>query len=832
MRKIIGYSVALFAILFVATSCFEGGATPRKSNFDQGWKFTKTDTDGAQASGANTERAYEIDFDDSQWRDVDLPHDWSVEPLAQGDGVVGPFTKSSVNGIPTGQTAGGEGWYRKTFTLAKRDMDKRIALYFEGVYMDSELWVNGQQVGNHPYGYTAFRYDITSFCNPAGEPNVVAVRVRNNGKNSRWYAGSGIYRHVWLETYDKLHLDTWGAQVKSSVEQTHAEVEIVCELINESATDENCTVEFMIRDSSGLVVRSQKSLRVAADNKGVVTSKMTIENPALWDTDHPNLYSAEVRLLADGKFKDCIDLEFGIRDIEFSADRGFMLNGKNILIKGGCVHHDNGLLGAVAIDRAEERKVELLKANGYNAIRCAHNPPSEKFLQACDKLGMLVIDEAFDQWVKPKNPDDYHLFFEQWSERDIASMILRDRNHPSIIMWSIGNEIRERADDKGVEIAERLRSAVLRYDNTRPVTAAVNEFWDNPQYKWSESAKAFSTLDVAGYNYMWWEYENDHKLYPQRVIYGSETTAGEAAVNWDLAEKHPYIIGEFVWTALDYLGESGIGHALPVAKGEAQPPQFLGWPWFNAWCGDVDICGDKKPQSYYRDVIWRISPIEIAVHAPMPEGSREKVSYWGWTDELRSWNWAGCEQRLMSVNVYTRHPKAKLYLNGELIGEKQVSQKSKYTANFEVAYRAGRLTTVGITDKGEAADSVTIATTGTPVAIRLTADRAEIRSSRDDLSYVKIELIDSDGNVVPDGDRPLTLSAMGCGEIAAAGNASPTDMKSFRSLTPNTFRGRAIAIVRPDGNRGGDINLVVKSEGLSDASITVKVKQYENKENH
>lgn len=813
MKRKLHLHLFLLILLAFLIGCDSAEQISRKVCFDDGWKFYCGHAEGAE----------DMAFNDARWRVVDLPHDWSIEPLDnQGDSVVGPFSKKSVGGAATGQTVGGEGWYRKTFVLSAAQRNKLVLLYFEGIYMESEVWINGQKADYHPYGYTSFRCDITTFLKPVGEKNVVAVKVLNEGKNSRWYAGSGIYRHVWIVTTDKLHLDEWATQIKSTVNGRDARIEVMTEVFNSTDDDIDCEVNVTIMDDKERIVKTFRKTSVRMGESLPAVVSIGLKNPKLWSVDTPNLYNAVITLVAGGERKDRISVPFGIRTVTFSAERGFELNGVNMLLNGGCVHHDNGFLGAAAIDRAEERKVELLKANGYNAVRCAHNPPSEKFLESCDRLGLLVIDEAFDQWRKPKNADDYHRFFDGWCERDIESMVRRDRNHPSIIMWSIGNEIQERSDDSGAVLAKRLKAAIRKYDVTRPITAAVNDFWDNPGYKWDRSEKAFAQLDVAGYNYMHREYENDMKEFPDRVIYGSETTAGESAINRDYAEKYKCVVGEFVWTAMDYLGESGIGHAFAVRKGEKAPPQFIGWPWFNAWCGDMDLCGDKKPQSYYRDVIWRRSPIEMMVHTPLPENTTEKVSYWGWPDEWPSWNWAGNEGREMAVNVYTRYPEIKLFLNGNETGAAKSSSATKYTAAFGVRYEPGNLKAVGY-ENGIAKDSVILTTTAAPASIRLTADRKKIRNSRDDLSYVKIEIIDSNGLVVPDCNVAVRLSVKGYGELAASGNACPTDMKSFRSPTPNVFHGRALAILRPSGKDEGEITLTVSADGLPDATIGINV---------
>lgn len=780
-------------------------------SFDEQWKFHYGDVADA----------FETSFDDSRWQTLDVPHDWSVEM---------PFSREQ--GTPAnGQTVGGTGWYRKSFQLQNDDVGKLHRLYFEGVYMETDVWLNGRHVEYHPYGYTSFFCDITPYCKPAGEENILAIRVRNEGKNSRWYSGSGIYRHVWLETTNRLHLDTWGLYITTPVAgQEKAMVRISAEAINETGQTENIKLNIQIKDASGNIVTEQNTdEQMNSGERKTLVRNIEILHPTLWSADSPVLYTATVTLAVGRQNRDCISSTFGIRSIEFSSTKGFLLNGQPLKLKGGCVHHDNGLLGAASIDRAEERKVELLKANGFNAVRCAHNPPAPKFLDACDRLGLLVIDEAFDQWQKPKNPDDYHRFFDEWHERDLASMLLRDRNHPSVIMWSIGNEIKERADSSGVALAAKLKDIVRRYDDTRPVTAAINHFWDNPGLIWKDSEKAFHHLDVCGYNYKWNEYQNDMQFFPDRIIYGSESTPMEAAVSWDLAEKYPCVIGDFVWTAFDYLGESGIGHAILVKDNEKDPPLFPGWSWFNGWCGDIDICGDRKPQFLLRNILWGGSKIEMAVHTPVPQGYREALSYWGWTDEYPSWNWSGYENQPLEVRVFTRYPSVRLYLNGKLSEEKTVptvnsltaKDHSGYTAVFKVNYQPGELKAMGL-ENGIEKEGVTLKTTGLPAKIRLTPDRLQIKPSRNDLVYIHIELIDENGNVIPDNDRKVQLTLSGFGEIAASGNASPTDMESFRSSSPKTYKGKALAIIRPAGKQGA-IVLTAKAEGLPEEMIEVAV---------
>ena len=779
----------------------------RRVSFNDDWKFHYGDDINAA----------DPDMESVEWQSIDLPHDWSVTL---------PFSKESAGGTATGYTVGGTGWYVKKFILKPEQSGKRLSLYAEGVYMEAEVWLNGQKISYHPYGYTPFFCEISDLSHPPGKENTLVVKVSNTGKNSRWYPGSGIYRNVWLETTETLHLETWGVYITTpTVSEDKAIVEIRAEITNDSGKKKHTETDFRVFNAQNTLTGSGK-VKVTLDpgERKTVVRQFEILRPDLWSVDSPALYVADVSVVAGNRLYDRISTSFGIRSISISAEEGFLLNGKSLELKGGCLHHDNGLLGAAAIGRAEERKAELLKDNGFNAVRCAHNPPSEKFLETCDRLGLLVIDEAFDQWQQPKNPDDYHRFFDEWNEQDFTAMLLRDRNHPSIIMWSIGNEIQERADSRGLRIEKNFRRLVDTYDPTRPVTLAVNDFWDKPGYTWKESERTFDQLDVGGYNYLWWLYESDHQQFPGRIIYGSESTPMERAVNWELVESHSYIIGDFVWTAMDYLGETGIGHTSYVKQLVRGPHELIPWPWFNAWCGDIDICGNNKPQSALRDILWGESRIEMLVHAPVPAGMVEKVSYWGWPDELATWNWKGQEGNMLDVRVFTRYPSVRLYLNGKFLGEKETSKvtTSKYIALFRVRYEPGELKCTSVED-GKEKETASLTTTGEPVKVRMKADRKLLNNSRNDLSFVQIELVDRDGLLVQDDDRRVELTVSGAGEITAAGNAAPDDMKSFRSMNPKTFRGRAMAIVRPIWQEG-PITLKVRAAGLPEETITIEVK--------
>ncbi len=813
LRKHFLHPLIVCALL---VSCNSGEMTSiadsRKRSFDSDWRFIRDSLTVAENPA----------FDDSKWRVVDVPHDWSIEDLPQQvDGItIGPFSKESPGGKSTGHVMGGTGWYRKKFTIRDADTGKSISIYFEGVYMESDVWLNGHHVGYHPYGYTSFSYDISKLCKAPGQENVIAVKVVNKGRNSRWYSGSGIYRHVWLTVKNPLHIDQWGLYVTTpQVTSQEATVRLSTSISNVDGKE--IKLRSRILDADGKVVTTAETeISKASGSKSTLIQNVNLANPKLWSPDTPYLYRAEVSLLNGDVVSDIETTTFGVRKIQITPTNGFELNGNTIELKGGCVHHDNGILGAAAIDRAEDRRIELLKANGFNAVRCSHNPPSEKFLESCDRLGMMVIDEAFDHWQRPKNPEDYHRFFDEWWERDLSSMVLRDRNHPSIMLWSIGNEISERADTSGLDLARKLKKKVLQLDSSRLVTQAICEFWDHPGRPWSATAPAFAIIDVGGYNYQWGNYEPDHKLFPNRVMAGTESVPQHAYENWQMVEKYPYVIGDFVWTAIDYLGESGIGHSTTdTGKMEFSNP----WPWFNAYCGDIDLIGNKKPQSYYRDVVWRRSPIELAVHAPLPDGAKEQVSYWGWPDEQQSWTWPGNEGKMMEVSVYSRSPVVRLELNGKFIGEKTINDSARLTAKFSLPYKPGQLKAIAL-DDGKPVGSVLLVTRNAPTHIHLIADRNKIKASRNDLSYVSIEIVDDQDRVVPNAEMPIQFSVSGEGEIAAVGSANPADMSSFKGSSKKTWRGICLVILRPSGKEG-KIILKAEGNGVGSGEIVVEVER-------
>jgi beta-galactosidase len=809
-------SAAALAFLLVLFLNLQAQTIRTETLFDSDWKFYRGDVSGAEKSA----------FNDKSWRAIDLPHDWSAEDLPNQEPgkTVGPFSKESPGTTSTGYTVGGTGWYRKTFVIPAESKGTTALLNFDGVYMDCEIWINGKNAGSHPYGYTAFNLDITKLLNAPGKPNTIAVRVKNEGKNSRWYSGSGIYRHVWLILTQPVHISPWGVYITTpNVSSEKATVKISTNIENSGTTASDVKLITRILDQKGKIVATNESQSRSLTTRSIdINQSINISQPLLWSTESPSLYTAEVELISAGKTLDKVQTPFGIRTLSFDAKTGFLLNGKPLELKGGCLHHDNGFLGSATIDRAEERRVELMKAYGFNAIRTSHNPPSKQFLDACDRLGILVIDEAFDMWERPKNAMDYHRFFKEWWQRDIQSMVMRDRNHPSVIMWSIGNEINERADTSGLIITKQLSDEVRRLDPTRPITAAICSFWDHKGRPWSATAPAFALLDIGGYNYQFTEYEADHARFPERIMAGTESVPKDAFDNWQQVEKNSWVIGDFVWTAMDYMGETGIGHSR--LSDDPDSSFAKPWPWFNAYCGDIDLIGFKKPQMYYRDVIWRNSKLEMAIHAPIPAGKFEKISYWGWPDGWKNWNWAGNEGKPMEVRVFTRCPAVRLELNGKIIGEKAVSDSTKLIATFQVPYQPGVLKAIGL-ENGIEVTSQTITTTGKPARIKLTPDRSVIRASRNDLSYVKVEITDEFGNTIPDAAKQIKFTISGEGELAGTGSACPSCMASFKKPEVTTFRGVALAILRPvAGNKPGTIVLKAEAEGLAAAEVLIQTK--------
>jgi beta-galactosidase len=777
--------------------------------FDNGWTFHLGGAQGAD----------QISFDDSKWRKIDLPHDWSIEDLK---GTHSPFNPDAISQVSGGFTTGGTGWYRKTFTVTPEDKGKKIYIQFDGVYMNSDVWINGHHLGNHPYGYTGFMFDISDEVK-FDTANVIAVEVKNEGQNSRWYSGSGIYRHVWLKTMDQIHITNWGTFITTpEVSTIAATVNCKTNVVNETNQDATLSIITKFINAVGAEVATTESKQIVAAKKSFEFSQdAVINNPQLWSCESPALYNAVTEIYNNGKLLSTKTNHFGIRKISFDVKNGFQLNGKTVKLKGGCFHNDNGPLGSKQYDRAEERKVELLKASGFNAIRCSHNPPSPAFLDACDRLGMLVMDEAFDCWNYGKNPFDYHLYFKDWWKKDIESMVCRDRNHPSIIMWSIGNEIPERGNAEGVATAKLLVDYVKSLDPTRALTSAVNGLnEDKDPY--------FAQLDVAGYNYAAGGdhlnkdiYAEDHKRQPGRIMVGTESYPLEAFESWMDVVDHPYVIGDFVWTAYDYIGEASIGWL-----GYFQKQNF--YPWNLAYCGDIDICGWKRPQSYYRDALWKDGQISLFVTPPVPSfeqnPNKESWAKWNWLDAVSNWNWAGYENKPIEVTIYSSCTQVELFLNGKSLGKKLTNRSTKYIASWQVPYQQGVLKAVGYDAKNKIINSSQIATASNPTTIKLTADRTLIKANNEDLSYVTVELLDAKGNRNPLAENLVKFEIDGPGTIVGVGNANPRSLESFQGPERKAWQGRCLVIVK-SGKSAGEIKLKAVVQGMNTASININVKE-------
>ena len=728
---------------------------------------------------------------------VDLPHDWDIYE--------GPNSGKGATGTGGGWFEGGKGEYRKTFTTPEGEL---VKLHFEGVYQHAEVFVNGQKAGQHAYGYTPFTVDVTPYLHHDKQQNEVVVRVDNSQQtNCRWYSGSGIYRHVWLLTMPALHIAENGVFVTTpEVSADKAQVRVEVTVVNESDQNRNASVAV----GSQLLMAS-----VPAHESKTGTTTVFVNNPQLWSPESPTLYEAMVELKEAGATIDQQTVKYGIRSFSFDAEQGFVLNGKKVLINGACVHHDDGLVGAMAFDAAEIRKVRLMKEAGFNLIRTSHNPTTRAFLDACDSIGMLVIDEAFDGWRTQKNPFDYSTVIDSCYREDIHAMVLRDRNHPSVISWSIGNEVIERKEIRVVYTARKMKAAILEKDTTRPVTEALCA-WDRD---WEIYDPHAEVLDVVGYNYMIFKHASDHQRDPKRVIWQTESYPRDAFNNWAITNDFPYVVGDIVWTGLDYLGESSIGRY--YYDGERSGEHYIGGghpEWHGAYCGDVDITGWRKPISHYREMLWNAKEnLYMAVREPNGYFGNIKETAWSVWPTWESWTWKGWEGKPVEVEVYTKLPEVKLYLNDQLVGTKQVGRDTQFKAVFSVPYQPGTL-------RAEAGgQTVTLSTAGEPARLRLTADKRTLKADGQDLAFVTVEVIDSKGNVCPEAAIPCQVSVSGQGRLMAAASADLKDTEPYTSSQLKTWKGRAMIVVR-SSQKAGKTSVSVKSS-LPTANISIAQKK-------
>ena len=750
-------------------------ADTRRVLFDAGWQFTQN----------------------GETVTVDLPHDWDI--------YAGPDAKSGATGTGGGWYPGGKGEYRKMFKTPDGEV---VRLHFEGVYQKAEVFINGQKAGQHAYGYTPFTIDITPYLHQ-DKPNEVLVKVDNSEQpNCRWYSGSGIYRHVWLITSPALHIAENGVYISTPmVNDDEATVQV--EVTVENASDV---------ERSATVMVGAESMPVTVPAKGSETDTLTfnIRNPRLWSPDTPILYEVRAMLKEQGKMVDSQLTRFGVRHIYCDSRYGFQLNYMPLLINGACVHHDDGILGAMAFDAAEIRKVRLMKDAGFNLIRTSHNPPSRAFLDACDSIGILVIDEAFDGWRQAKTPYDYSTLIDSCYREDIHAMVRRDRNHPSIICWSIGNEVMERKDIRVVTTARKMKDAIKDYCRERPVTEALCS-WDSD---WEIYDPHAEVLDIAGYNYMLHKHASDHERDPLRVILQTESFPRDAWRNWQTVEDYSYVIGDIVWTGLDYLGESGIGRY--YYDGDTPGEHYVegGQPeWHGAYCGDVDITGWRKPISHYRELLWNrdTAPVlYMAVKEPDGYYGTIRETAWSVWPTWESWTWNGWEGKPVEVEVYTSLPSVRLYLNDRLVGEQQ---SAECKAVFTLPYQPGILRAEGMTEEGQPV-SVSLSTAGEPCQIRLTADKSTFLADGQDLIYVTVEILDRNGRVCPDAAIPLTATVKGAGSLLSFASADLKDTSVYTDAHCTTWKGRALLAVRSSA-KSGTVSLTVKGDDLSQSQLTL-----------
>ncbi len=794
----------LFVLLFGSSFYFFSGDTSvdRKQLFNYNWKFYLGDLQSAT----------DTKFNDQSWRTVNLPHDWSIEGQVQKDNP----SEGDGGFFPMGM-----GWYRKTFEVPSNWSNKEISIYFEGVYMNSEVFINGNSLGIQPYGYTTFMYELTSYLNYGGT-NTIAVKVDNSKqKNSRWYSGSGIYRNVWLKVTNKVHVEDWGVSIQTIDANTAAaNVNVRAEIQNHFENSKSIDVEISLLNSQKQTVsKSITKVVVNGKSSNYTNVELNVNSPQLWDVTTPNLYTAQIRVLEDQEVIDQYEEKFGIRTIQYNSKEGFLVNDNPVVLNGGCVHHDNGALGAAAYDRAEYRKVELLKSAGFNAVRTSHNPPSEAFLRACDELGLYVIDESFDGWKVQKTSYDYATYFDQWWKHDITSIVLRDRNHPSIVMWSIGNEIIEREEAQAVETARILANTIRKIDPSRPITSAMTTWNSN----WELFDPLMAQHDIVGYNYQLHHAESDHQRVPSRVMVQTESYPKDAFFCWDMTQKHNYIIGDFVWTAMDYLGESGIGRYYYPGEPDGEHWMSNLYPWHGAYCGDIDLIGWRKPISHYRSMLYNSDEkIYMAVREPNPKEGKIKLTTWAVWPTWEHWNWSGHEDEILEVEVYSKYPFVRLYLNGSLVGEQSTSYENEHKTIFKVPYQKGELKAVGVENNEE--KEVTLIKTATePSSIKLTADRSVIKADGLDLSYINIELLDKEGVVNPESDQELFFELEGPGEIIGVDNGNLKDSSLYQSNSRTTWNGKALVIVRSK-RKSGTVKLKVVSDRLPSAEIIIDVK--------
>ncbi|MDR0700298.1 MAG: DUF4982 domain-containing protein [Tannerella sp.] len=751
-----------------------------KDNFDFDWKFRLNDSpDFAQKQ-----------YDDAGWLDVQLPHDWNIKQDfdPKGDG--------SAAYLP-----GGIGWYRKTFSLPAAYEGKRVSILLGGISFQSDVYINGKHLGFRPYGFCSIEYDLTPYLNFGGE-NVIAVRTNTFGERPRWYAGGGIYRHVWLQVTNPVHISTYGTYITTpSVDASKAEIKITTTLANKTDKEQNLTVLQRVMDASGKQVAQSENgkITIAADDMKDLVQNFTLNNPELWSIETPTMYSMETAVKQGNKIIDVYKTPFGVRTFKFDRDKGFFLNGKHVKLKGMCLHEDAGVLGVAIPDRANERKLEILKEYGCNAIRCAHNPFSSDFLDMCDRMGFIVIDEAFDKWKSGY----YEKYFDEWWQKDMSDMILRDRNHPCIALWSIGNELQEawNNNNEGVERAAMLQDFVHKLEPTRPVTLAVQN---------GHNEKFAGVTDVIGYNYLEARMLSDKKKFPERICLISEELPyyrGEEGnirsytpLNaWQIIEENDFVAGGFIWSGVDYLGEAG----------------YPGKGWPN---GLFDICMFEKPRAAYHRAKWNAEPtVRIAV-ADQSLDIDHGRDLWQWPKLAAHWNFPQRYQGLIvEVRTTTNCESVELYFDDKLMGKEKTVDFTNNTIIWYLPYRPGKLVAKGYNGDREVATCQLVTSKQTKRA-ELKADRTSLKADGQDLSFITVNLQDEDGNPVQTDDKKLTVTVEGEGKFMGIDNGDLRREKSFAGNELKTSWGKALIIVQ-SSRKAGKMHVKVQMEGIEEPYI-------------
>ncbi len=781
------------AALSASGNVYDGERSTTVS-FDSAWRFHLGDVTGAQATT----------FADSAWTALDVPHDWSISL---------PFNQGSAAGAGGGYLDGGVGWYRKTFMLAASS-GQRVFIQFDGTYMDSTVWLNGTQICARPYGYISYECDLTSAAK-FGDTNVLAVRLNNQLPSSRWYSGSGIYRHVWLKTVNPVRVAYTGTRVTTpTITATSATVNVVVTVQNDSATTQAATVASTVLDASGAEVAqgSSPAASVANGATGDVTQTLMVSSPKTWSLASPNMYSLVTTVSVGGVVVDTYTTPFGIRSAAFSASSGFSLNGQSVKLNGVCNHHDLGSLGAAVNFRALQKRLQMLKDMGVNALRTSHNPPAPELLYLADTMGFLVMDEAFDTWDEAKVQYDYHRFFSQWSTTDISAMVARDRNHPSVIIWSIGNEI---ADPGNHAVAQSLITAVKAQDSTRAIGQAFLEA--------SPDTGTANMEDVVGLNYAPYTYDSWRKSQPNWKFFASESSSAvrsrgvyklpvtqniltssdnqcssydnsvvswgtSAEGSWQAINSRPFMAGEFIWTGFDYIGE----------------PTPYGWPSKSSYFGAIDTAGFPKDIYYFYQSRWNYAGPTMVHVVPMD-----------WT----SWT-AG---QSVPVYVYSNADSVELFLNGASLGSKTVnadpSQANSGHLQWSVSFASGTLQAKA-TKNGSVVATDTVQTAGSPAALKLTADRSTVSADGKDLAYVEIDVVDSKGVVVPQASNTISFSISGPGTIVGVDNGDATSHESYKGQSRSAFSGKALAIVQST-TTPGSVTLTATAGALKADSVTI-----------